>query len=146
MQATVIANQVLDYANGCGEEMSDGQFGNTVNGLREAVSRLNEVSMTSIRFRIPKLKNLTDGRLLSDFLGLGDLMNDLRAHDGCIESAWIDDLLARLAEVEDKLQRLHFKSLGAILALQESIVTKWKGLLPAPANVQPVVSGRKPWH
>jgi hypothetical protein len=26
------------------------------------------------------------------------------------------------------------------------IVTKWKELPPAPANVQPVVSGKKPWH
>jgi hypothetical protein len=43
----------------------------------------------------------------------------------------IDDKIGRFMtqfeEVRDKLRRTHFKSLGAILALQERIASNWSG-------------------
>jgi hypothetical protein len=139
-EASQIAGQVLHFADDSNGEMSEEAFGETMEGLREAVSRLNEVSMTSRRFRIPALKNITQGPFLSEFLALGELMDDLRARDGCIEGEWIDQLLARLAEVADKLQRLHFKSLGAILVLQETIVRQWREQPTTSANPRPAAT------
>jgi Zn-dependent protease with chaperone function len=138
-----IANEVLDDADASGGEMSEGAFGRTVGGLREAVSRFNEVAMSSSRFRIPKLKHISDGPFLNVFLGMNDFVHDLNAHGGCIEGAWIEDLLDRLAEVEDKLRRLHFKSLGGILALQESVVQRWRA---KPIAAMPQVAAKRPWH
>jgi Zn-dependent protease with chaperone function len=145
-EASQIAGEVLHFADDCNGEMSEEAFGETLEGLREAVSRLNEVSMTSTRFRIPALKNITQGPFLSEFLTLGELMDDLRARDGCIEGEWIDELLARLAEVADKLQRLHFKSLGAILGLQETIVRKWGEKPTTNADSRPAATAKRPWH
>ena len=145
-EASQIAGEVLHFADDCNGEMSEEAFGETMEGLREAVSRLNEVSMTSTRFRIPALKNITQGPYLSEFLTLGELMDDLRARDGCIEGEWIDELLARLAEVADKLQRLHFKSLGAILALQETIVRQWREQPDTSAKPRPAATAKRPWH
>jgi hypothetical protein len=73
-------------------------------------------------------------------------MDDLRARDGCIEGEWIDELLARLAEVADKLQRLYFKSLGAILALQEAIVRQWREQPDTSAKPPLAATAKRPWH
>jgi hypothetical protein len=140
--ALEIADEALEFADGCNGEMSEGAFGNVVTGLREAASRLNEVSMASTRFRIPALKNLENGPFLSEFLRLGDLIDELRYRRDTIESAWVDRLLGRLGETADKLQRLHFKSLGGILALQERIVGQWRDR-PTP-TLEP--AAKRPWH
>ncbi|MCI0642729.1 MAG: hypothetical protein L0Y72_15890 [Gemmataceae bacterium] len=47
---------------------------------------------------------------------------------------WIDALTERLGVLEDKLNRLHFKSLGALLGLQENIVAKWREKHPRQAE------------
>ncbi len=142
LDALDIAHEVLGFADDCNGEMSEGAFSNVVTGLREAASRLNEVSMASTRFRIPVLKNIENGPFLSEFLGLGDLIDELRYRSDTIEGAWVDRLLARLGETADKLQRLHFKSLGGILALQERLVAQWRDQ-PAP----PVeAAAPRPWH
>ena len=39
---------------------------------------------------------------------------------------WIDKLMTQLQGVRQKCFRLHFKSVGGILALQEEIAAKWK--------------------
>ena len=72
------------------------------------------------------------------------MLDDLRAREGCIEGEWIDELLARLAEVADKLQRLHFKSLGAILALQETIVRQWRDQPKTSAKPRPTATAKRP--
>ena len=43
-----------------------------------------------------------------------------------IDPSWIQQFLAQLGEVQDKLKRLLFKSLGGILAAQDQIVQQWK--------------------
>jgi hypothetical protein len=43
--------------------------------------------------------------------------------------------MQQLGEVQDKLRRIHFKSLGAILTLQEQVARQWLGGLPVAAGV-----------
>ncbi|MCI0351655.1 MAG: hypothetical protein L0Z53_19720, partial [Acidobacteriales bacterium] len=120
----------LDFADKCGGEMSQQAFSYVVSGLQEAAGRLNEVLMTSSRFRIPALKNMPQGKFLSEFLDLDKLMTQLSLRVRCIEAEWIDVLTDRLTVLEDKLNRLHYKSLGALLGVQESIVAKWREKYP----------------
>jgi Zn-dependent protease with chaperone function len=137
-----ITHEVLDFLDGCNGAVSSDAFSNVVAGFREAVSRLNEVSMASTRVRVPLLKNMQDGRFLNEFLELGDLMDEFRYRSDSIESAWINRLLNQLSAVEDKLQRLLGKSLGGILVLQEHIVEQWRQQ-PTVHVEQPA---KRPWH
>ncbi len=132
--AQKIMQQALNFADKCGGEMSEQAFSYVVGGLQEAAGRLNEVLMTSSRFRIPALKNMPQGKFLSEFLDLDQLMTQLSLRVRSIEAKWIDALTERLGVLEDKLNRLHYKSLGALLGLQESIVAKWREKNPPKAE------------
>jgi hypothetical protein len=127
--------------------LSEDAFSELISGYREAASRLNETAMTSRRMRIPALKNMTNNQFLNEFLGLRDILREPHVRDGGLEGAWVEELSAQLSEVEDKLRRIHFKSLGGMLGLQESLLAKWRvehsaeavAVLPSrnPPTVQP---------
>jgi hypothetical protein len=42
-----------------------------------------------------------------------------------LDGRWIGQFLEQLGEVIDKAKRVHFKSLGGILALQEKVAKVW---------------------
>ena len=67
--------------------------------------------------------------------GNGDMMNQrllpaLSKSANSLDGKWIGQLLEQLGEVIDKAKRIHFKSLGGILALQEKLAEQW----PAPGR------------
>ena len=53
------------------------------------------------------------------------LIKGLRPSASALTGKWINKFLRQMGEVREKVRRIHFKSLGAILAQQEQIAHKW---------------------
>jgi Zn-dependent protease with chaperone function len=70
---------------------------------------------------LPALKNMNAGEPLRAFLLEKRLVYELQAGEQRLEGEWINKFLQQQGEVLDKLRRIHFKSLGGILSLQEKI-------------------------
>jgi Zn-dependent protease with chaperone function len=110
--------------------------------FREAHNTLHDVLLESENLNIPKLKNLPVGERLREFLLEQRLAEGLSEYDWRVTSKWINKLLTQLHEVLKKLDRIHFKSLGGILALQEQVADacgqRWSQL-PTPTPVVPEI-------
>ncbi|MSQ97214.1 MAG: hypothetical protein EXR98_22045 [Gemmataceae bacterium] len=70
---------------------------------------------------LPALKNLPVGQTLRPFLLEKDLIDGLSKYEQTITNKWINRLLDQYHEMKGKADRIHFKSLAGILALQEKI-------------------------
>ena len=70
------------------------------------------------------LENMTEGRA-ERFPLPRALIKGLRPTASVLTVKWINKFLRQMGEVREKVRRIHFKSLGAILAQQEQIAHKW---------------------
>jgi hypothetical protein len=85
------------------------------------------------------MKNFEEGERLADFLLDQDLIREAGEHG--VSGKWVNKLFRQLTQVRDKASRLHFKSLGQILALQEKVADQFlilKGFKqpPVPTPVE----------
>jgi hypothetical protein len=53
------------------------------------------------------------------------LVKPLRPNAQKITVKWVAEFLDQLGAIEDRIRRVHFKSLGALLALQEQVRESW---------------------
>jgi hypothetical protein len=93
--------------------------------------------------RLPALKNVTSGESLEPFLLNQPPIPRLSGGSNRVDGEWIGRFLKQLGEVIEKTERIHFKSLGGILALQEKTAEQWSGPeRPAvpPAEGEPVTA------
>ena len=67
----------------------------------------------------PALKNMPAGESLREFLLQKRLVEGLSKYEESLNTKWINKLLDQMREVQKKVDRIHFKSLGGILALHE---------------------------
>ncbi|MBY0229065.1 MAG: M48 family metalloprotease [Gemmataceae bacterium] len=74
---------------------------------------------------LPKLKNLKQGEMLGWFLLGVKTVKPLRPTTTRITTAWISKFLGQIAAIEDRIRRIHFKSLGGLLAHQERVREEW---------------------
>jgi hypothetical protein len=72
----------------------------------------------------PAMKNFEEGAGLADFILEGKLVPEPPTR--FIKGEWVDKLMTQLNHVRNRCFRLHFKSIGGILALQEKIAAAWK--------------------
>jgi Zn-dependent protease with chaperone function len=89
--------------------------------FRDAHKVLKECLRDSEDMMIPVLKNLPAGQPLREFLLEKDLIEGLTKYERSLNMRWIQKLRGQFAEVKKKADRIHYKSLGGILALQEKI-------------------------
>jgi hypothetical protein len=86
---------------------------------------------------LPALKNMIAGQPLRKFLLESKLVAGISKHDEALSGKWIRTLSEQIREVRKKVDRVHFKSLGGILALQERIAREccecWSNLPSAEA-------------
>jgi len=99
---------------------SDVQFVRIV--LKEAHKALEAGMDNAHSLRLPRLKNMKEGSRLGSFLLRKELVRKLRPSSS---GKWVGKFLQQLNEVEEKIRRIHFKSLGGILALQERVAKEW---------------------
>lgn len=89
--------------------------------FRDAHRALREVLTSAEDMTIPALKNMQAGEPLRPFLLEKRLIEGISKYEGAVTSRWMNKLLEQVREVQSKLDRIHFKSLGGILLLQETI-------------------------
>ncbi len=108
----------------------------TLYTLREARKALKKVLREAREINMPAMKNFEEGERLAEFLLDQDLIRE--AGESGVSMKWIMKLFRQLEEVERKAARLHFKSLGQILTLQEGVVDRFlvaKGFKAADAPI-----------
>ena len=109
-------------------QLQQDQYNGCVSVLRLAHNALVEKLAQAATLQIPLMKNMEPGQLLGPFL----LNRSVGSPPDGLEGAWIRLFLETQAEVIDKSQRIHFKSLGGILSLQEEIARRWSAPIDGP--------------
>lgn len=135
-KATFYCNMVLSQ-----EQVHPDDFVELMHVLREARSALKKILREARELDMPAMKNFEEGDRLADFLLDQDIVPELP--ETYVKGKWIDKLLRQLDQVMSKAARLHFKSLGGILRLQEEIAEKFLAKTqPVQAEVIDVVKPR----
>jgi Zn-dependent protease with chaperone function len=121
-------------------QLESQHFQEALNIFREAHHTLRDALRSSEEMTIPPLKNMAGGTSLRKFLLQKRLLEGLSKYDQSLNSKWINKLLDQMQEVQKKVDRIHFKSLGGMLALQERVAEEclkgWASL-PAVTGVVP---------
>jgi Zn-dependent protease with chaperone function len=115
-------------------QLSQEDFQQVRNTLRKIHRALTTVLEKAESLRTPALANVpTNSSLYSLIVDRGDIaLPPLSGNT--ITGEWLGKLMSRLEGVLGRLKRVHFKSLGSLLAYQEKLVGKWK-LLAAASSV-----------
>jgi Zn-dependent protease with chaperone function len=92
--------------------------------LREQWKVLKKIVKDARDINLPAMKNFEEGENLADFILEGKMVPEPPL--SYVKGVWIDKLMTQLQGVRQKCFRLHFKSVGGILKLQEQIAAKWK--------------------
>lgn len=109
-----------------GRELDEGEFESAWLGCRAAHEGLGEAYETGRALAIPRLENMDSGGNLADFLFPNGLVDDYPLMVRQITGPLLQGMVEQYNEVLHRLVRLHFKSMGGILALQERISGEWK--------------------
>jgi Zn-dependent protease with chaperone function len=106
--------------------------------FRAAHQALREALKSAEAMKIPPLANLHAGEPLRQFLLEKPLVERLTTYQVSLTSRWINKLVRQMGEVQKKVDRIHFKSVGGILALQERIaqecLQRWSQLPTTPVG------------
>jgi Zn-dependent protease with chaperone function len=127
----------LQYLSGKKEVPAE-EFAQVVAIFREAHSALKDALDDAENLRLPAMKNMNTGEPLRHFLLEQKLVRGLAAGQASLEGEWIGRFMGQLGEVGEKVKRIHFKSLGGILALQETITEQWTAAVAAIPDVSPI--------
>jgi hypothetical protein len=117
-------------------ELSQEDFQAVVAVFQNAHQGLADQLDAADRLRLPAMTNMTAGERLGPFLLSQPLLTVVSGHSNSLDGAWINKFLGQLGEVLDKLKRIHFKSLGGILALQEKLAERWQASQAAAVSNQ----------
>lgn len=109
-------------------ELTQKEFHVALEVLGQAHDALSQMLEAAAQLPLPPLKNVTPGEPLGPFLLSRPLIPRLSAASKSLDGEWIRRFLEHLGEVLDKGQRIHFKSLGGILALQERVAERWAAM------------------
>ncbi len=80
---------------------------------------------------LPALQNMQTGQPLNEFL-LPERLVLLMANQDKIDGEWFSSFGRQISQIEERASRLYFKSIGAILNLQENISAKYSALVGVP--------------
>ena len=109
--------------------------------FRDAHHALRDALRDAEDMTIPALKNMVAGSRLRPFLLERRLVDGLSKYEQSLSPKWINKLLDQMGEVQKKVDRIHYKSLGGILALQEHVAKEcletWANL-PAVMPLRPI--------
>jgi Zn-dependent protease with chaperone function len=107
-------------------ELQSQDFRAALKAFRDAHKALRISLATADELPLPALKNMKKGKPLGTFLLDKKLVHSLDRHEQSLRGDWINKFMTQLTEVIEKLRRIHFKSLGGILLLQDRIYQQWK--------------------
>jgi Zn-dependent protease with chaperone function len=107
------------------QRLSQGEFQVTLSVFAQAREALAQVLERSATLSLPPLTNITPGEPLRAILLNQPLVPELKASTKSLDGAWVGKFQEQLSDVIDRIQRIHFKSLGGILSLQEKLAEQW---------------------
>ncbi len=114
-----------------GSELDDNAFHTVIEVFRNAYDAAKYVLEQSELARFPELANMPHGEPVRPFLLKGNLSSKPTHFDISLRVKWLVSFSDKFREIQKRLDRLHFKSLGAILSLQEQLgaaaVKQWGG-------------------
>ncbi len=113
-------------------QVEQAQFQQALAAVRGAHDALREQLDAARGLYLPALTNMTEGAPHGPFLLSEPLIANIPAGTQTLDGTWINQLLNQMGEALDKLARILFKSLGGILALQESIADRWAARASTP--------------
>jgi Zn-dependent protease with chaperone function len=120
----------LAYLSGR-RELSPDRFLEIMDIFRDAHQALTGCLNRADGMKLPALKNMRTGDPLGFFLLDKKLVTPFKRTARSVTGKKIGKLLQQMGEVQDRVRRIHFKSLGGILALQEKIAADRKVGRPA---------------
>jgi hypothetical protein len=121
-------------------QLNEADFGAIRDGLQEVHKSLRNNLKDASEWRTPALINVPAGSSLYDLiLDRGDRSME-RLEGDSISGEWIGKLATRLEGVLGRLKRLHFKSLGSLLVLQEKLASQFAAAQVAKQEPAPVAS------
>ena len=116
------------------QQLNEADFSAVRDGLGEIHQALIDNLKDAKRFTTPALINVPAGSSLFDIVvDRGDRHLE-RLEGNRISGEWIGKLIARLDGVLNRVKRLHYKSLGSMLALQEKLSVEWSASATAAAS------------
>ena len=122
-------NKADDYINAyhaaaAGKIEVPNDFGaEVISVLRAAWKVLKNIIKDAREINLPAMNNFEEGARLGDFILEGKMVPEPPLSE--LKGAWVHKLMTQLQGVKNRCFRLHFKSLGGILSMQEQIATKW---------------------
>jgi Zn-dependent protease with chaperone function len=111
------------------------ELGQVYHALCAVRGGLEAVLTSAAALPVPALKHLTAGKPLHGYLTTEPVISELESVEMALDSTWIGTLRRQLETVFDRLNRIQFKSLGGILALQEHLAEEWGRRAVGPATV-----------
>jgi hypothetical protein len=91
---------------------------------------------------LPAMKNFAEGERLADFILEGKMVPEPPLSE--LKGVWVQKLMNQLLGVKNRCFRLHFKSVGGILAMQEKIAAAWiAARRPVDTGVESLVAGEE---
>jgi len=115
-------------------QVEPAEFQHALGVLRESRKVLAQQLDEADKLRLPPLTNMTAGEPAGRFLFSGELVPHLPPDTQSLNGAWIGALMGQFGEVIDKGQRLLFKSLGGLLAVQQEMAARWLAAHTAPGD------------
>ncbi|MBY0459517.1 MAG: hypothetical protein K2V38_19520, partial [Gemmataceae bacterium] len=106
------------------QRLSSEFVGEVLRVLRESWKTLKGIIKDAREINLPAMKNFEEGERLADFILEGKMVPEPPL--SYAKGVWINKLMQQLQGVRLKCFRLHFKSVGGVLRLQEEIAAKWK--------------------
>ena len=107
-------------------ELSEEYFRQVLHFFQELHVTFKTCLDSAARLKIPKLENMEEGQALNEFLLTEALVSYLPDNTTTLTGKWVERLNKQVAEIVDRVRRIHFKSLGGIFLLQDRIVAQWQ--------------------
>jgi len=116
-------------------QLQTNEFQQVVGILREIAESLADCVAKARDLLSPALTNVPEGTSLRQLIWEKDTdLPTLRSQITQIKSEWIADYMRKQGAAQARVRRIHFKSLGNILTLQERIARAWLSkLIPVSA-------------
>jgi hypothetical protein len=125
-------------SNQKGTVLSEKLFHVIIEVFRKAYEAVHQLLEEADFIKFPQLSNLPAGKQLRDFLLKEQLVRKPSHFDTQLEYKWLATFANQFNDIEKRLNRLHFKSLGNILAVQEAIgqnaLEKWPVQVEEPGD------------
>lgn len=93
--------------------------------LRDARKTLKHCLRLSEELRAPAMANIPAGTRCDDLIFDADLLRDLP--ETFVRVEWINKLLQQMGRMQRRADRIVFKSMGAILLMQDRLAAAWYG-------------------